>query len=309
MLNQYLMYNKITMTKVNKIAIPAAGLGTRFLPATKAMPKELLPIVDKPSIQYVVEEAADAGLKDILFITGKNKSAIENHFDKAVELEAVLKNKNDVKKLESIQTLDSRAKVHYTRQSEPLGLGHAILQAEHHMNNEPFAVILPDSLVSENSTITKDMISAYENYGCNIIVLMRVKDSDINKYGIVEFEPTDNPNIVKVTDMVEKPEVWEAPSNLAAIGRYVLKPEVFNILRSQNVGMGGEIQLTDAIRTMAKDADISGGVYGLIFEDTYYDTGDKLGWLKANIEFALEREDLAEGLKELIHNLDIKENK
>ena len=295
------------MTKITKIAIPAAGLGTRFLPATKALPKELLPIVDKPSIQYVVEEAVDAGIEDILFITGKNKSGIENHFDKAVELENTLKNKNDLAKLKSIQTLDTRAKVHYTRQNEPLGLGHAILQAEHHINNEPFAVILPDSIVSEDSQITRQMLETYEKHNATIVVLMRVKDEDINKYGIVAFEPTEDTTIVKITDMVEKPEAWEAPSNLAAIGRYVLTPEIFEVLKNQKAGTGGEIQLTDALKNIAKDADICGEIYGLIFQDDYYDTGDKLGWLKANIEFGLRRADISDGLKSLIHNLDIKE--
>lgn len=300
------MYNKY-MNKVNKIAIPAAGLGTRFLPATKASPKELLPIVDKPAIQYVVEEAVSAGLDDILFITGRNKTALENHFDKATELENVLKNKNDLKKLQSIQTLDSTAKVHYTRQSEPLGLGHAILQAEHHVNNEPFAVILPDSIVEENSDITKKMIAAYEKYQATIVVVMRVADEDINKHGIIDFEPTDDPNIVKIVNMVEKPELWDAPSNLGSIGRYILTPHIFQILKNQKTGVGGEIQLTDALKTLAKNPEETGGVYALIFEGKYYDTGDKLGWLKANIEFALERPELNEGLKELIHKLDIKD--
>lgn len=294
------------MNKVNKIAIPAAGLGTRFLPATKASPKELLPIVDKPAIQYVVEEAVNAGLNDILFITGKNKSALENHFDKNTELEHVLKNKNDLKKLQSIQTLDSTAKVHYTRQSEALGLGHAILQAEHHINKEPFAVILPDSLVEEGSNITSDMLKAYEKLEATIIVLMRVPDEEINKYGVVAFEPTDDPNIVRITDMVEKPDAWNAPSNLVAVGRYILTPQVFNILHKQKTGVGGEIQLTDALKTLAKNPTKTGGVYGLIFEGEYYDTGDKLGWLKANIEFALKRPDMSSGVKKLIHDLDSK---
>ena len=296
------------MTKVNKIAIPAAGLGTRFLPATKASPKELLPIVDKPAIQYVVEEAVEAGLDDILFITGKNKSSLENHFDKAAELENVLKNKNDLKKLQSLQTIDCKAKVHYTRQSEPLGLGHAILQAEHHINNEPFAVILPDSIVEEKSNITDQMLKAYEKYGTTIIVLMRVADEDINKHGIVAFEPTDDKNVVKIVNMVEKPEAWDAPSNLGAIGRYVLNPNIFNLLKNQKVGVGGEIQLTDALNTLAQtDESNGGGVYGIIFEDKYYDTGDKLGWLKANIEFGLKHPDISEGLHKLIHELDIKD--
>ena len=303
---QMLMYNK-TMSKVNKIAIPAAGLGTRFLPATKASPKELLPIVDKPAIQYVVEEAVNAGLDDILFITGRNKTALENHFDKAAELENVLKNKKDLKKLQSIQTLDSTAKVHYTRQSEPLGLGHAILQAEHHVNNEPFAVILPDSIVEEQATITQQMIEAYNKYQATIVVVMRVADEDINKHGIIKFEPTEDPNIVKIVDMVEKPEAWDAPSNLGAIGRYVLTPHIFETLKTQKVGVGGEIQLTDAIKTLAKNSENTGGVYALIYEGKYYDTGDKLGWLKANIEFGLQNPELSEGLHKLIHELDIKE--
>lgn len=294
------------MRKVTKIAIPAAGLGTRFLPATKASPKELLPIVDKPAIQYVVEEAVAAGLNDILFITGKNKSALENHFDKNTELEHILKNKNDLKKLQSIQTLDSTAKVHYTRQSEALGLGHAILQAEHHINNEPFAVMLPDSLVEECSNITSEMIEAYNKLESTIVVLMRVPDEDINKYGVVAFEPTEDANIVKITDMVEKPDAWNAPSNLVAVGRYILTPQIFDILHKQKTGVGGEIQLTDAIKTLAKNSSTTGGVYGLIFEGKYYDTGDKLGWLKANLEFALNRPELSEGVKQLIHDLDTK---
>jgi UTP--glucose-1-phosphate uridylyltransferase len=281
--------------RARKLVIPAAGLGTRFLPATKAIPKEMLTIVDKPSIQYVVEEAIKTGLEDLLIITGRNKSALEDYFDKAYELEKTLEERGETAKLNILRELDY-TKVTYTRQGEPLGLGHAILQAESHVNNEPFVVMLPDELIADNGLLLTTMLEHQQNLNATVIALMEVPETEIHKYGCVKIsnDSTGIPGLVKIEELVEKPKT-NAPSNLAVIGRYVIKPQVFNILKTQPKGVGGEIQLTDALNTLAQSPS-TGGVYGVIFKGKRYDTGDKLGYMKANIEFALQNKELSSEL-------------
>jgi len=250
---------------VTKAVIPAAGLGTRFLPATKAQPKEMLPVVDKPTIQYVVEEAVGAGITDILIVTGRGKRSLEDHFDRSMELERMLEAKGNSEQAEAMRAISDMADIHYIRQKEPKGLGHAVLVAERHVGGEPFAVLLGD----------------------NIVALQEVPRDQVSAYGIAAFEPIDD-SLVKVVDIVEKPGVDVAPSNLGAIGRYVLTPEIFDALRATPPGVGGEIQLTDAIRNLA----LAQAVYGYIFEGTFYDIGRKLDYLRATVEIASEREDL-----------------
>lgn len=281
--------------KARKLVIPAAGLGTRFLPATKAIPKEMLTIVDRPSIQYVVEEAINAGLDDLLIITGRNKSALEDHFDKAYELEKTLEERGETAKLNLLRELDY-TKISYTRQGEPLGLGHAIMQAESHVNSEPFVVMLPDEIIADNGKLVSNMIDVQSALNSTVVALMEVPADQIHKYGCAKIssEPTGFDNVVKIEELVEKPKT-NAPSNLAVIGRYVIKPQVFNILNSQPIGVGGEIQLTDALNTLAQSP-AAGGVYGVIFDGKRYDTGDKIGYIKANIEFALTNKDLSPDL-------------
>ncbi|WP_343926469.1 UTP--glucose-1-phosphate uridylyltransferase GalU [Rhodoglobus aureus] len=283
-------------TKITKAVIPAAGLGTRFLPATKAMPKEMLPVVDKPAIQYVVEEAVAAGLNDVLMITGRNKNALENHFDRMTELESTLQQKGDTDRLHKVEFSNDLADMHYVRQGDPRGLGHAVLRAKMHVGNEPFAVLLGDDLIDERDVLLSRMLE--EQYGRNatIIALMEVDPAQSHMYGIATVEPTDDNDVVRITGLVEKPVQGTAPSNLAIIGRYVLRPEIFEILERTDPGKGGEIQLTDALLEMAKD-DVAGGVYGVVFRGRRYDTGDRLDYIKAIVQLAVEREDLGPDLR------------
>jgi UTP--glucose-1-phosphate uridylyltransferase len=277
------------MSGVTKAVVPAAGLGTRFLPATKATPKEMLPIVDKPAIQYVVEEAVAAGLSDVLFVTGRSKRSLEDHFDRNLELEAALSAKGDTERLEVVVQATDLARIHYVRQLEALGLGHAVLCAEQHVGNEPFAVLLGDDLIDERDAILPRMIEVQRRYGGSVICLMEVDPQDISQYGAAAVVATDESDVVRVTDLVEKPPQAEAPSNLAVIGRYVLSSDVFATLHATSPGRGNEIQLTDALRTLARDGS---GVHGVLFRGRRYDTGNKLSYLQATVRIALDRPDL-----------------
>jgi UTP--glucose-1-phosphate uridylyltransferase len=283
--------------RITKAVIPAAGLGTRFLPATKAMPKEMLPVVDKPAIQYVVEEAVRAGLTDVLMITGRNKNALENHFDRVAELEATLEAKGDTAKLEKVNESTDMADMHYVRQGDPRGLGHAVLRARMHVNGGPFAVLLGDDIIDERDVLLTRMLDEQERRDASIVALLEVDPDHIHLYGAAAVEPTDDPDVVRITGLVEKPSKDVAPSNYAVIGRYVLKPEVFDILEHTEPGKGGEIQLTDALMEMAHDVEGTGGVYGLVFRGRRYDTGDKLDYIKAVIQLAVDRADLGPELK------------
>ena len=283
--------------KVRKAVIPAAGLGTRFLPATKAMPKEMLPIVDKPVIQYVVEEAVSAGLSDLLMITGRNKNTLENHFDRVAELEQALSQKGDEKKLFSVQASNQLADIHYTRQGDPRGLGHAVLRAKSHVGDNSFAVLLGDDVIDSRDACLSQMLSLHGETGDNVVALMEVPKEQINLYGVASIGAQDG-DVVEVTDLVEKPEADKAPSNLAVIGRYVLRPEMFDILENTQPGRGGEIQLTDALQYAAKNPEVAGGVKGVIFRGRRYDTGDKLDFIKATLRIAVDREDIGNDLKE-----------
>ena len=276
---------------ISKAVIPAAGLGTRFLPATKAMPKEMLPVVDKPAIQYVVEEAVNAGLHDVLMVTGRNKNALENHFDRATELEAVLASKGDQRRLEEVVRSTHLATMHYVRQRDPLGLGHAVLRAAMHVGHEPFAVLLGDDLIDERDVLLERMIAVHDSHASNVVALMEVEPSQSHLYGIATVEATDESDVVRVTGLVEKPNPEDAPSNLAVIGRYVLQPDVFPILEDTPAGSGGEIQLTDALNSMAASG-VGGGVSGVVFTGRRYDTGDRLDYLKAIVQVAATRDDL-----------------
>jgi UTP--glucose-1-phosphate uridylyltransferase len=283
--------------RITKAVIPAAGLGTRFLPATKAMPKEMLPVVDKPAIQYVVEEAVHAGLTDVLMITGRNKNALENHFDRVAELEATLEAKGDTAKLQKVNEATDLAQIHYVRQGDPKGLGHAVLRAEMHVNDEPFAVLLGDDIIDERDVLLTRMLDEQASRDASIVALLEVDPDSIHLYGAAEIEPTDDPDVVRITGLVEKPAKEVAPSNYAVIGRYVLKPEVFGVLERTQPGKGGEIQLTDALMEMAGDVEGTGGVYGVVFRGRRYDTGDKLDYIKAVVQLAVDREDLGPELR------------
>lgn len=284
--------------RVSKAVIPAAGLGTRFLPATKATPKEMLPIVDKPSIQYVVEEAVGAGLDDILVITGRSKRPLEDHFDRNVELEAALEAKGDRDRLDLVAASNDLANIHYVRQGDPLGLGHAVLVAERHVGDEPFAVLLGDDLIDPRDPVLARMIQVRQERGGSVLCLMEVPADQISLYGCAAVQPTGTPDVLAVTELIEKPSVAEAPSNLAVIGRYVLDPAIFGVLARTKPGRGGEIQLTDALRELAgMPASEGGGVSGVLFSGRRYDTGDRLSYLQANILLALERDDLGPALR------------
>ncbi|GAA2752042.1 UTP--glucose-1-phosphate uridylyltransferase GalU [Amnibacterium kyonggiense] len=281
---------------ITKAVIPAAGLGTRFLPATKAMPKEMLPVVDKPAIQYVVEEAVAAGLNDVLMVTGRNKYALENHFDRVYELEATLENKGDHAKLQRVRESTNIADIHYFRQGDPRGLGHAVLQARMHVGHEPFAVLLGDDLIDERDPLLKRMIEESSKRNASVVALLEVDPDQIHLYGAAKVEATDEDDVVRITGLVEKPSKETAPSNYAIIGRYVLKPEIFPILEHTAPGKGGEIQLTDALEEMA-GATWTGGVYGVVFRGRRYDTGDKIDYIKAIVQLASERDDLGPELR------------
>lgn len=282
--------------QITKAVIPAAGLGTRFLPATKAMPKEMLPVVDKPAIQYVVEEAVAAGLTDVLLITGRNKNALENHFDRATELEATLEQKGDTDRLKKVEFSNDLADVHYVRQGDPRGLGHAVLRARMHVGNQPFAVLLGDDLIDARDVLLERMIEVAGDKGATVIALMEVDPSLAHMYGVATVEPTDVDDVVRVTSLVEKPAPGTSPSNFAVIGRYVLQPEIFDVLEHTEPGKGNEIQLTDALLTLAEN-NIAGGVYGVVFRGRRYDTGDRLDYIKAIIQLAVERHDLGPELR------------
>jgi len=279
-----------------KAVIPAAGLGTRFLPATKAMPKEMLPVVDKPAIQYVVEEATQAGIDDILIIIGRNKNAVSNHFDSVPELERNLENKGDHVKLAKVQHASDLADIHFVRQGEPKGLGHAVLRARSHVGDHPFAVLLGDDLIDERDELLTTMLAEHERTGAAIVALMEVDPAHISMYGAAAVEATGADDIVRVTGLVEKPKAEDAPSNLAIIGRYVLSPAVFDILERTEPGKGGEIQLTDALQELAADPD-GPGVYGVIFRGRRYDTGDRVDYIKAIVQLAADRDDLGPELR------------
>ncbi|MEU1972814.1 UTP--glucose-1-phosphate uridylyltransferase GalU [Microbacterium sp. NPDC019599] len=279
-----------------KAVIPAAGLGTRFLPATKAMPKEMLPVVDKPAIQYVVEEATQAGIQDILIIIGRNKNNLSNHFDSVPELESNLERKGDHDKLAKVQQSSDLADIHFVRQGEPKGLGHAVLRARSHVGDHPFAVLLGDDLIDERDALLTTMLEEHERTGAAVIALMEVDPDHIHMYGAAAVEATDREDIVKVTGLVEKPKAEDAPSNLAVIGRYVLSPAVFDILERTQPGKGGEIQLTDALQELAADPE-GPGVYGVVFRGRRYDTGDRVDYIKAIVQLAADREDLGPELR------------
>jgi len=286
------------MSAVRTAVVPAAGLGTRFLPATKATPKEMLPVVDKPAIQYVVEEAVAAGIDDVLFITGRNKRALEDHFDRNLELETVLRGKGDDERLALASESTDLARIHYVRQGDPLGLGHAVLMAENHVGTEPFAVLLGDDLIDPRDPVLDRMIEVRSEHGGSVICLMEVPRAAISLYGCAAVSPTSAPDVLDVTDLVEKPDSADAPSTYAIIGRYVLDPAVFSILRDTQPGRGGEIQLTDALRVLATmPADAGGGVRGVVFRGRRYDTGDRLSYLQAVIRLAVERDDLGPDLR------------
>ncbi len=283
-----------------KAVIPAAGLGTRFLPATKAMPKEMLPVVDKPAIQYVVEEAVGAGLTDVLMITGRNKNALENHFDRNTELESVLERKGDDRRLREVHQSTHLANMHYVRQRDPMGLGHAVLRANMHVGWEPFAVLLGDDIIDEREDLLRRMIEVRDKQPASIVALQEVDPSQVHLYGIATVEHTEDEGVVRVTDLVEKPSADDAPSNLAIIGRYVLQPEIFDALEKTTPGSGGEIQLTDALKDLATSG-AGGGVMGVVFKGLRYDTGDRLDYLKAIVRVASNREDLGPEFRSWLH--------
>jgi UTP--glucose-1-phosphate uridylyltransferase len=280
---------------IRKAVIPAAGMGTRFLPATKAMPKEMLPVVDKPTIQYVVEEAVAAGLDDILLITSHSKRAIEDHFDRAHELEEVLAAKGDITGLDLIRKSSELAAVHYTRQGSPKGLGHAVLCAAQHVGNEPFAVLLGDDFTEPGDPLLRRMLEVQARYGGSVVALMEVGIDQVSLYGVAAIEPADEDDVVRVIDLVEKPAPEDAPSNQVVIGRYVCDPAVFGVLRRTPPGRGGEIQLTDALKTLAttEPAD-GGGVRGVLFQGRRFDTGNRVDYLRTIVQFACERPDVAD---------------
>ncbi|GFP74276.1 UTP--glucose-1-phosphate uridylyltransferase GalU [Clostridium fungisolvens] len=284
--------------RVKKAIIPAAGLGTRFLPATKAQPKEMLPIVDKPTIQYIIEEAIDSGIEEILIITGRNKKCIEDHFDKSVELEMELEKSGKSELLELVRDISDMVDIHYIRQKEPKGLGHAIHCAKAFVGNEPFAVMLGDDVVyNDNQPCLKQLMDCYSEYNTTILGVQEVAHENVNKYGIVNGIHIED-RVYKVKDLVEKPSIDEAPSNVAILGRYIITPAIFDILDNTAPGKGGEIQLTDALKTLIKQE----AMYAYNFEGNRYDVGDKLGFLQATVEYALRRDDLKDSFTEYLNS-------
>jgi UTP--glucose-1-phosphate uridylyltransferase len=287
---------------VRKAIIPAAGMGTRFLPATKAQPKEMLPIVDKPTIQFIVEEAIASGIEDIIIVTGRGKRAIEDHFDKSYELESILKEKGDTEMLCLVQDISNLVNIHYIRQKEPKGLGHAIHCAKSFINNEPFAVLLGDDIVDSQIPCLKQLIDVYDEYKTTVLGVQHVAPEDVSKYGIVECKHVED-RVYKVRDLVEKPDAEHAPSNIAILGRYIITPRIFEFLENAEPGKGGEIQLTDALKKLASVE----AIYAYDFVGKRYDVGNKLGFLEATVEFALKREDIrnefAEYLKTKINGI------
>jgi len=293
------------IAKVRKAVFPAAGLGTRFLPATKAQPKEMLPVVDKPLIQYGVEEAMHSGIQNIIIVTGRGKSSIEDHFDVSFELEQLLESKNKTELLSMVRGISDMIDVSYVRQKEALGLGHAVHRAKELVGNEPFAVVLSDDVVASETPCIRQLLDVYEYYGASVLALMEVPRDQISAYGVVDAEPVaDNGRqgrLFRIRNMVEKPKAADAPSNLAIIGRYILTPEIFQCVEAIEPGSGGEIQLTDALKYMLR----SRPIYGLKFEGKRYDAGDKLGFLKATVELALARHDLGDSFREYLKTLSL----
>jgi len=294
------------MVEVRKAVIPSAGLGTRFLPATKATPKEMLPVIDKPTIQYVVEEAVAAGLTDVLMVTGRNKRPVEDHFDRAYELEEALAAKGDQVRLEQIRESAEMANVHYVRQGDPKGLGHAVLKAASYVNGEPFAVLLGDDFIDERDPLLPAMIEVRKRYGGSVVGLIEVPAEHIHMYGCAAVKPAadgpdlpfDHTSLVHITDLVEKPDQAQAPSNLAVIGRYILDPAVMDVLRETPPGRGGEIQLTDALRTLAGNPALGGPVHGVVFTGRRYDTGNPIDYLKTVVQLAVDRPDLGKEFRD-----------
>jgi len=291
----------VRMAKIRVAVFPAAGLGTRFLPATKAQPKEMLPLVDRPLIQYVVEEARDAGIERIVIVTGRGKNAIEDHFDTSFELEQMLAEKGKETLLDEVQKIAELIPLSYVRQKQALGLGHAVLQARDLVGDQPFAVLLGDDIVDADEPCIGQMMRLYERRGNPVIALQEVPRAETRQYGIVAGDKVED-RVVKITDMVEKPSPDKAPSNLAIIGRYLLPPEIFQILEETRSDVGGEIQLTSALKTLLSRRPID----GYLFEGKRYDAGDKLGFLKATVEFALKRKDLGGAFREYLKGLDLK---
>jgi len=284
--------------KVRKAIIPAAGLGTRFLPATKAQPKEMLAIVDKPTIQYIIEEAVASGIQDIIIVTGRNKRSIEDHFDRSIELELELERNNKEEMLNMVKEISEIANIHYIRQKEPRGLGHAILTARHFIGNEPFAVLLGDDIVVSKEPCLKQMINVYNEYKTSVLGVQKVSHDVVNKYGIVNCKHVED-RVYKVKDLVEKPSQEDAPSDIAILGRYVITPTVFEYLETQDAGAGGEIQLTDALKRLAKDE----AMFAYDFKGHRYDVGTKSGFIQANIEFALRNEEVKDEMKAYLDEL------
>ena len=285
--------------KIRKAIIPAAGLGTRFLPATKAQPKEMLPIVDKPTLQYIIEEAIESGIEEILIITGRNKKSIEDHFDRSVELELELEHKGKVEMLEMVKSISNMVDIHFIRQKEPKGLGHAIYCAKSFVGNEPFAVMLGDDIVyNEGKPCLRQLMDCYDEYKASVLGVQTVPDGDVDKYGIVDGLKIEG-NVTKVKGLVEKPSVDEAPSNMAILGRYIITPSIFEILERTKPGKGGEIQLTDALlELMSEEA-----IYAYNFEGRRYDVGDKLGFLEATVEYALRKPELKDAFIEYLKSI------
>ena len=286
------------MKKIRKAVIPAAGLGTRFLPATKAMPKEMLPIVDKPTIQYIVEEAVASGVEDIIIVTGKGKRAIEDHFDRTVELEELLESKHKIEQLEEVRAITNLANIHYIRQKQPLGLGHAVWCARRFIGDEPFAVLLGDDIVRGTVPCLKQLMDVYEEFGTAVLGVQNVPQEDVSRYGIVGSVPV-RERVSRISQLVEKPSMEYAPSTLAIIGRYILTPKVFDFLEHAEVGVGGEIQLTDALTEL----NTIEGIMAYEFKGRRYDVGEKLGFIEATLELALEQPELRDPVRKLMAKL------
>ena len=285
--------------KIRKAIIPAAGLGTRFLPATKAQPKEMLPIVDKPTLQYIIEECVASGIEEILIITGRNKKSIEDHFDRSVELEMELEKSGKEEMLKMVREISDMVNIHFIRQKEPRGLGHAILCAKTFVGNEPFAVLLGDDVVyNDNKPCLKQLIDCYEEYKTSVLGVQTVEAQDVNKYGIVGGLHIED-RVYKVKNLIEKPAVEEAPSNVAILGRYIITPKIFEILENTKPGKGNEIQLTDALLELIKHE----AMYAYDFEGRRYDVGDKLGFLQATVEYALRKKELRDGFIEYLQTI------
>ncbi|MDD2493645.1 MAG: UTP--glucose-1-phosphate uridylyltransferase GalU [Tissierellia bacterium] len=286
--------------KIKKAVIPAAGLGTRFLPATKSIPKEMLPIVDKPTIQYIVEEVIASGIEDNLIITGRNKGSIEEHFDRAIELEYNLEQNHKKELLEEVRKISKMINIHTVRQKDPKGLGHAVYCAKSFVGNEPFAVLLGDDVVDSKVPCLKQMIDMYDTYNSTILGVQQVEWENVNKYGIVSGNKI-NDNVYTVNDLIEKPDINNAPTNIAILGRYIITPEIFDILENTKKGVGGEIQLTDGLRELANIHEM----YAYIFEGRRYDVGSKIGFLEATVDFALKRDDLRESFISYLRRLNL----